>query len=45
VRINRIKSFRAREAAELIKVDGEDLILSSMFCQLWRELRQHSSEG
>lgn len=44
VKINRLKSFRAREAAELSGVSGEDLKFSSMFCQLWRELRQHPEE-
>lgn len=44
VKINRLKSFRAREASELLKIPGEDLILSSMFCQMWRELQQHTSE-
>ncbi len=43
VRINRLKSFRAREASELLRIPGEDLLLSSMFCQLYRELRQNSS--
>jgi hypothetical protein len=44
VKINRLKSFRAREASELLLIPGEDLMLSSMFCQLWRELRQHNDE-
>ena len=44
VKINRLKSFRAREAAEVSGVSGEDLKFSSMFCQLWRELRQHPEE-
>ncbi|RYH27830.1 hypothetical protein EON65_13005 [archaeon] len=44
VKINRLKSFRAREAAELMQVHGEDLLLSSMFCQLYKELRQHGDE-
>lgn len=44
VKINRLKSFRAREASELLKIPGEDLMLSSMFCQMWRELRQHNDE-
>lgn len=44
VKINRLKSFRVREASELLSIPGEDLYLSSMFCQLWRELRQHSED-
>jgi hypothetical protein len=45
VRINRLRSFRAREAAELLHIPGEDLYLSSMFCQLWHELRKHPQEN
>ena len=44
VRINRIRSFRAREAADLHGVPGEDLVPSSMFHQLWSELRQQPLE-
>lgn len=44
VKINRLKSFRAREASELLLIPGEDLMLSSMFCQLYRELRQYNDE-
>lgn len=44
VKINRLKSFRAREAAELMQVSGEDLLLSTMFCQLHKELRQNNDE-
>lgn len=44
IKINRLKSFRAREASELYGVPGEDLIQSSMLCQLWKELHKHSSE-
>jgi hypothetical protein len=44
VKLNRFKSFRAVEVAEQMRISGEDLILSSMFCQLWKELRQHSAD-
>ena len=44
IKVNRLKSFRAKEASELLKVPGEDLMFNSMFCQLWRELRQHNDE-
>ena len=43
IRINRLKSYRAREAADLLGIPGEDLIMSSMFYQLWNELKQQSS--
>lgn len=45
IHINRLKSFRAREASELIRIPGEDLYLSSMFCQLWHELRKYPQEN
>ena len=44
LKINRLKSFRAREASELHGIPGEDLLQASMFCQLWRELRRHASD-
>ncbi len=44
IKINRLKSFRAKEASELLHIPGEDLLLSSIFCQLWKELRAHPSE-
>ena len=44
VRINRIRSFRAREAADLRGVPGDDIVASSMFYQLWKELRGLSCE-
>jgi hypothetical protein len=44
VKINRIKSFRTREASEKLKISGEEFLYSSMFCQLWKELRQHSED-
>ena len=44
VHLNRFKSFRAREASEQQKISGEDFIYSSLFCQLWKELRQHPPE-
>eukprot|EP01041_Mallomonas_annulata_P001258 gene1258-2435_t len=44
VKLNRFKSFRARESSELNKISGEDFLFSSMFCQLWKELRQHPQE-
>lgn len=44
IKINRLKSFRAKEASQLLHIPGEDLILSSIFCQLWKELRAHPSE-
>ena len=43
IRINRLKSYRAREASELMGIPGEDLIMSSMFYQLWNELKHQSS--
>ena len=44
MKINRFKSFRAREASELLGIPGEDLLASSMFCQLWKELRGVTNE-
>ena len=44
VKINRFKSFRAKEAAELMGLSGEDVFSSSLFCQLWMELREVSNE-
>lgn len=44
VKLNRFKSFRAKEASEFLKIPGDDLLFSSLFCQLWAELRQHSQE-
>ena len=44
IKINRIRSFRAREAAELLGVSGEDLMQSSMFYQMWKELRAQTPE-
>jgi len=44
VKLNRFKSFRAVEVAEQMNISGDDMILSSMFCQLWKELRQHAAE-
>ena len=43
IRINRLKSYRAKEASDLIGIPGEDLIMSSMFYQLWNELKYQSS--
>lgn len=43
IRINRLKSYRAKEASDLIGIPGEDLIMSSMFYQLWNELKNQSS--
>lgn len=42
--INRLKSFRAKEASELMNIPGEDLMMSSIFVQMWRELGLFSSE-
>ena len=44
VKLNRFKSFRAVEIAEQHDVCSEDFLQSSMFYQLWKELRQHSNE-
>jgi hypothetical protein len=44
VKINRLKALRAREAAELLSLSGEDLLLNTMFCQLWKELKQNNAE-
>jgi hypothetical protein len=44
VKINRFRSFRGIETAELSHRPGEDLLYSSMFCQLWKELRQYPDE-
>lgn len=44
IKINRLKSFRAREASEIFSIPGEDLFFSSIFCQLWKELRQFPGE-
>ena len=44
LKINRIKSYRAREAAQLLGIPGEDLIQSSMFYQLWKKLRKQSAQ-
>lgn len=44
VKLNRFRSFRAMEASTALGVPGEDLYMSTMFCQLWKELRAHSVE-
>ena len=44
MKINRLKAFRAREAAELLHIPGSDLLSHTMFCQMWYELRQHNAE-
>ncbi|CAM9092811.1 unnamed protein product, partial [Ectocarpus fasciculatus] len=44
VKLNRFRSFRAMEASAALGVPGEDLYMSTMFCQLWKELRAHSVE-
>lgn len=44
VKINRIKAFRAREIADMLHLPGDDLMLATMFCQLWKELRPHNAE-
>ena len=44
VKINRFKSFRAREASELMGIPGDDLLSSSLFCQLWKELKHVTNE-
>ena len=44
IKINRIRSFRAREAAELLGIPGEELMQNSMFYQLWKELRSQTAE-
>ena len=44
VKLNRFTSFRAKEASEFLKIPGDDLLFSSLFCQLWQEMRQHSQE-
>ena len=44
IKINRLKSFRAREAAEMYGIPGDDLLHASMFCQFWKEIRNHSEE-
>ena len=41
VRLNRFRAFRGREAGEILDVSGDDLLQSSLFCQLWLELRKH----
>jgi len=43
VKINRFRSFRSKEASDLLGVPGDDLLYNSLFCQLWRELRRHPS--
>ena len=44
VKLNRFKSYRALDIATQMGLSGEDMILSSMFCQLWRELKHHSPD-
>lgn len=44
VKINRLKSLRAREAAELLHINGDDLMMTTLFFQLFKELRQHNDE-
>jgi alpha-tubulin suppressor-like RCC1 family protein len=44
IKINRYKSFRAREASEMLGISGEDLLQSSMFYQLMRELRKEGPD-
>ena len=44
VKLNRFKSFRAIEVSQLKSIPGDDLFYSTLFCQLWKELRQHSDE-
>ncbi len=44
VKINRLKALRAREAAELLGLSGDDVLLNTMFCQLWKELKINTSE-
>ena len=44
ISINRIKSIRAREASFYLKMNREDLLNSSMFYQLWNELKNENIE-
>ena len=44
VKINRFRSYRAKEASEILGLSGDDLLSSSIFCQLWMELRNVSNE-
>ena len=44
VKINRFQSFRAREVSGTFKLSGDDLISSSMFHQLWMELKNVPNE-
>jgi alpha-tubulin suppressor-like RCC1 family protein len=43
IKINRLKSFRAYEASQLMGISGEDLIQSSLFFQLMQQLRKEST--
>lgn len=44
VKINRLKALRIREACDLLNMSSEDIFMHSLFCQLWRELRQFNYE-
>jgi len=44
VKINRLKALRVREACELLEISSDDIIFHTLFCQLWKELRQFNSE-
>ena len=44
VKINRFQSFRAREVSSSLQLSGDDLISSSMFYQLWIELKNVPNE-
>jgi hypothetical protein len=44
VKINRLKALRAKEGAELLGLNGGDIMLNTMFCQLWKELKNNSLE-
>ena len=43
VKLNIFKSFRAKENSELTGISREDVMYSSLFCQLWKELRQYAA--
>jgi len=44
VKINRLKALRVREACELLEISSDDIIFHTLFCQLWKELRQFNFE-
>ena len=44
VKINRFQSFRAKEASDILKLSSDDLMSSSLFCQLWMELKNVPNE-